>query len=37
MDMGEGRGVQLMAAWYERLAARAAGIDFDRLPAAPVG
>ncbi|MCY3883066.1 MAG: phosphotransferase [Chloroflexi bacterium] len=37
MDMGEGRGVQLMAAWYERLAARAAGIDFDRLLAAPVG
>ena len=33
MDMGEGRGLQLMAAWYERLAARVSGIDLDRLDA----
>ncbi len=37
MDMGEGRGIQLMEAWYERLAARVAGIDLDRLLAEPVG
>ena len=33
MDMGEGRGLQLMAAWYERLAARVSGIDLERLNA----
>ena len=31
MDMGEGRGVQLMDAWFERLRARVAGIDLDGL------
>ncbi len=36
MDMGEGRGLKLMEAWYERLAARVAGIDFDGLLATPV-
>lgn len=36
MDMGEGRGAQLMEAWYERLTARVRGIDFDRLLAATV-
>ena len=36
MDMGEGRGLQLMEAWYERLGARVAGIDLDRLSAALV-
>ena len=33
MDMGEGRGLELMAAWYERLAARVSAIDLDRLNA----
>lgn len=33
MDMGEGRGLQLMAAWYERLAARVSAINLDRLNA----
>ena len=37
MDMGEGRGVQLMEAWYERLGARVAGIDLDGLLSQPVG
>ena len=37
MDMGEGRGIRLMEAWYERLAARVAGIDLDRLLAERVG
>ena len=31
MDMGEGRGVQLMDAWFERLRTRVAGIDLDGL------
>ena len=31
MDMGDGRGLQLMEAWYERLGARVAGIDLDGL------
>ncbi len=31
MDMGEGRGMALMEAWYERLGARVAGIDLDGL------
>lgn len=32
MDMGEGRGLQLMEAWYERLGARVQDIDLDGLP-----
>ncbi len=31
MDMGEGRGVRLMEAWYERLGARVRDIDLDEL------
>ncbi len=32
MDLGDGRGIPLMEAWFERLRARIAGIDLDRLP-----
>ncbi len=31
VDMGEGRGLHLMEAWYERLGARVGGIDLDGL------
>lgn len=37
MDMGDGRGLQLMEAWYERLGARVRGIDLDGLLAERVG
>ena len=37
MDMGDGRGLQLMEAWYERLGARVSGIDLDGLLAKTVG
>ncbi len=36
MEMGDGRGVALMEAWYERMGARLAGIDLDSLLTAPV-
>jgi len=37
MDMGEGRGLQLMEAWYERLGARVKDIDLDGLLTERVG